>query len=50
MAQEEVGHRGREKGGPRGVHHETLEKIESRERVEMGTMEGVSNKAIQPWG
>ena len=49
MAQE-VGCRDKQKGGPRGACHEMLENIESRERVEMGTTEGVSNKVIQPWG
>ena len=42
MAQE-AGLRDKQKGGPRGAHHETLEKVESRERVEVGTTEGVSD-------
>ena len=49
MAQEEAGHRGREKGGPRGARHETLEKVESGEghgRMKTGTMESVSDKMI----
>ena len=49
MAQE-AGLRDKQKGGLRGAHHETLEKVESRERVEVGTTEGVSDERTQPWG